>query len=188
MILSGDEQTDYINANYVNITVGSETFYHIATQGPLPKTASDFWRMAWEQKCQVIAMVTQDMESGKVKCHRYWPESTELPVKVNQKYDVIYSSFKSFFLIQKSCLVYLESSSYHFSLDVHLQSVETHKNYVTRNIRIENIQVCIVDVGILSEILVRLTLPFCRFTQTVLLFHLGGAVVKCCPFKLRGLA
>ena len=29
------------------------------------------------------------MESGKVKCHRYWPESPELPVKVSPRYEVI---------------------------------------------------------------------------------------------------
>ncbi|CAB4039601.1 tyrosine- phosphatase non-receptor type 13-like, partial [Paramuricea clavata] len=110
VILSGDEQMDYINANYVDVTVGSDTSHYIATQGPLPITTSDFWRMVWEQKCQVVAMVTLDMECGKVKCHRYWPESPELPVKVNQ------------------------------SLEVHLESVETYNNYVQRIIRIENIQ------------------------------------------------
>ena len=89
MILSGDEQMDYINANYVDVTVGSDASHYIATQGPLPITTSDFWRMVWEQKCQVVAMVTLDMECGKVKCHRYWPESPELPVKVNQRYDVM---------------------------------------------------------------------------------------------------
>jgi protein tyrosine phosphatase len=87
VILTGDEQTDYINANYVDITVDSETQRYIATQGPLPVTTSDFWRMVWEEECQVIAMVTLDMECGKVKCHRYWPESPELPVKVNERYD-----------------------------------------------------------------------------------------------------
>ncbi|XP_028396908.1 tyrosine-protein phosphatase non-receptor type 13-like [Dendronephthya gigantea] len=110
VILTGDEQTDYINANYINITVDEDTFHYIATQGPVPITTGDFWRMVWEQKCQVIAMVTLDMECGKVKCHRYWPESSELPVKVNQ------------------------------SLEVHLESVETYNNYVQRIVRIENLQ------------------------------------------------
>lgn len=85
VVLTGDEQMDYINANYVDINVGSDVFHCIATQGPLPITANDFWRMVWEQKSQVIAMVTLDMECGKVKCHRYWPESPELPLKVDQR-------------------------------------------------------------------------------------------------------
>ncbi len=32
--------------------------------------------MVLEQNVEVIAMVTQDVESGKVKCHRYWPDSS----------------------------------------------------------------------------------------------------------------
>ena len=85
MILSGDEQLDYINANFIDVSIGSETFHYIATQGPLPITTSDFWRMVWEQRCQVIAMITLDLECGKVKCHRYWPQSSELPVKVSPR-------------------------------------------------------------------------------------------------------
>ena len=45
----------------------------IATQGPLPDTSDDFWRMVWEQKCATIVMLTKEREGGKIKCHRYWP-------------------------------------------------------------------------------------------------------------------
>ena len=62
------------------------TDFSFCLQGPLPITMADFWRMVWEQKSQVVAMVTLDMEGGKVKCHRYWPESTELPLKVCNRY------------------------------------------------------------------------------------------------------
>lgn len=45
----------------------------IATQGPLPDTSDDFWRMVWEQKCATVVMLTKEREGGRVKCHRYWP-------------------------------------------------------------------------------------------------------------------
>ena len=46
---------------------------YIATQGPLPDTSDDFWRMVWEMKCATIVMLTKDKEGGRVKCHKYWP-------------------------------------------------------------------------------------------------------------------
>jgi protein tyrosine phosphatase len=46
---------------------------YIASQAPLPLTFHDFWRMIWEQRVEVIAMLTK-LEEGKVlKAHRYWP-------------------------------------------------------------------------------------------------------------------
>lgn len=38
----------------------------IASQGPLPDTADDFWRMAWEQKSSSIVMLTKEREGGRV--------------------------------------------------------------------------------------------------------------------------
>ena len=39
---------------------------YIATQGPLPWTVADFWRMVWEQKSTVIIMATGLEERGQV--------------------------------------------------------------------------------------------------------------------------
>uniref|UniRef100_A0A3B4F8C9 protein-tyrosine-phosphatase n=1 Tax=Pundamilia nyererei TaxID=303518 RepID=A0A3B4F8C9_9CICH len=43
--------TDYINANFVP-GGGSERDF-ICTQGPLPNTIADFWRMVWEQNVRI---------------------------------------------------------------------------------------------------------------------------------------
>lgn len=65
---------DYINASHIDFQVGRQRLHYIATQGPLPATTADFWQMVWEQNVDVIAMLTREIEEGKVKCDRYWPE------------------------------------------------------------------------------------------------------------------
>ncbi|KFB43636.1 AGAP001109-PA-like protein [Anopheles sinensis] len=69
-----DRSTDYINANFVDGYKQKNAY--ISTQGPLPKTSYDFWRMVWEQHCLLIVMTTRVMERGRAKCGQYW-EPTE---------------------------------------------------------------------------------------------------------------
>ncbi|XP_039403673.1 FERM and PDZ domain-containing protein 2 [Mauremys reevesii] len=67
----------YINASYIRTHIGEEEHFYISTQGPLPCTVADFWQMIWENESDVIAMMTKEVELGKVKCHRYWPEAPQ---------------------------------------------------------------------------------------------------------------
>uniref|UniRef100_A0A3Q3EAE5 Tyrosine-protein phosphatase non-receptor type 9 n=1 Tax=Labrus bergylta TaxID=56723 RepID=A0A3Q3EAE5_9LABR len=66
-----DETSDYINASFMDGYKRGNAY--IATQGPLPKTFGDFWRMVWEQMVLIIVMTTRVVERGRVKCGQYWP-------------------------------------------------------------------------------------------------------------------
>ncbi|XP_014842866.1 PREDICTED: tyrosine-protein phosphatase non-receptor type 13 isoform X3 [Poecilia mexicana] len=78
----------YINANFINMQVKNEHFKYIACQGPLPTTLGDFWQMVWEQNANVIAMMTQEIESGKVKCQRYWPDTPRTAEMVDDRLQI----------------------------------------------------------------------------------------------------
>uniref|UniRef100_A0A8C6NZT0 protein-tyrosine-phosphatase n=1 Tax=Nothobranchius furzeri TaxID=105023 RepID=A0A8C6NZT0_NOTFU len=66
-----DPCSDYINASYIPGNHFRREY--IATQGPLPGTKDDFWKMVWEQNVHNMVMVTQCVEKGRVKCDHYWP-------------------------------------------------------------------------------------------------------------------
>uniref|UniRef100_A0A8C1GA81 Tyrosine-protein phosphatase non-receptor type n=1 Tax=Cyprinus carpio TaxID=7962 RepID=A0A8C1GA81_CYPCA len=71
--------SDYINANYIRSM--NEEGRHmdegkvfIATQGCLQNTILDFWKMVYQENTHVIVMTTKEMERGRNKCVRYWPD------------------------------------------------------------------------------------------------------------------
>lgn len=70
-LVDDEPGSDYINASYMPGHRMRRAY--VATQGPLPATFDDFWRMVWEQNTHTIVMLTQLVERGRTKCHRYWP-------------------------------------------------------------------------------------------------------------------
>ncbi|XP_019514149.1 PREDICTED: tyrosine-protein phosphatase non-receptor type 11-like isoform X3 [Hipposideros armiger] len=70
---------DYINANYIRSDPEDKPGHglgkvYIATQGCLPTTVSAFWMMVHQENTRVIVMTTREVERGRNKCFRYWPE------------------------------------------------------------------------------------------------------------------
>ncbi|XP_059165119.1 tyrosine-protein phosphatase non-receptor type 9-like [Physella acuta] len=74
-IIDDDPSSDYINANFVDGYMQKNAF--ISTQGPLPKTFVDFWRMVWHNQCRVIVMTTRTVERSRMKCGQYWPNDEQ---------------------------------------------------------------------------------------------------------------
>nr|XP_035953016.1 tyrosine-protein phosphatase non-receptor type 18 isoform X2 [Halichoerus grypus] len=74
-LLQEEGHGDYINGNFIRGTDGSQAY--IATQGPLPHTLLDFWRLVWEFGVKVILMACREMENGRKKCECYWAQEQE---------------------------------------------------------------------------------------------------------------
>lgn len=63
--------SDYINGNFCDGYRKRDAY--VATQGPLPESFADFWRMCWEQRTSTIVMMTRLEERARIKCDQYWP-------------------------------------------------------------------------------------------------------------------
>ncbi|XP_022102896.1 receptor-type tyrosine-protein phosphatase epsilon-like [Acanthaster planci] len=73
--LTGQEHSNYINASFIDGYEHKKAY--VAAQGPLPNTMGDFWRMAWENQCSTIVMLSECEERGQNVCTKYWPEAGE---------------------------------------------------------------------------------------------------------------
>ncbi|CAH1980358.1 unnamed protein product [Acanthoscelides obtectus] len=80
LLIDEDDEigSDYINASYIKGYTGKHEY--IATQGPLPTTCRDFWKMVLQENVNVIVMVSQFIANKKEKCFKYFPEKGKLMI------------------------------------------------------------------------------------------------------------
>ncbi|PIO59796.1 Protein-tyrosine phosphatase, partial [Teladorsagia circumcincta] len=45
-------------------------------KGPLEQTVNEFWHMVLQEEAETIIMLCNCIETGKYKCHPYWPDKT----------------------------------------------------------------------------------------------------------------
>ncbi|CAS06607.1 protein tyrosine phosphatase, partial [Bracoviriform marginiventris] len=71
---------DYINASHVDGFKHPNKF--IVSQAPLGETLFDWWKMIWEQKCELVVMLCKLVENGRNQSYCYWSpvEGTSLEI------------------------------------------------------------------------------------------------------------
>jgi len=101
-LLPGIEHSDYINANWIcglnpDETVNDRSF--IATQGPIPHTFQDFWRMIFEYNIKFIVFLGREIEKGMIKVDHYYPDVEPEKAIVNLPWenDPLFSASRSYF-------------------------------------------------------------------------------------------
>ncbi|CAB0009551.1 unnamed protein product [Nesidiocoris tenuis] len=99
--IRGVEGSDYINASIIDGY--RQRSAYIATQGPLPETTEDLWRMLWEHNSTIVVMLTKLKEMG-----RFIPKST---VDACYLAELFQPAFKFEMFGTFSCPKYEENSS-----------------------------------------------------------------------------
>ena len=96
---------------------------HIA---PVPGTVDDFWQMMWDQRINMVVMLTKTMEGGKVCAHIY---------NMHIKLDTEWQPSKTLILQSKSEDYYSESPGDTFSsgsFEIRTLSLKYHVDYEVR--------------------------------------------------------
>ncbi|XP_065061410.1 tyrosine-protein phosphatase non-receptor type 11-like isoform X1 [Rhopilema esculentum] len=93
--------SDYINANYVDSELKETQTSYIAAQGCLPATRAAFWSMIYQENCRIIVMLTNEVERGKAKCARYWPDAGQSNEYDDIVIDNMMESHKGDFLVRE---------------------------------------------------------------------------------------
>uniref|UniRef100_H2Y4X8 protein-tyrosine-phosphatase n=1 Tax=Ciona savignyi TaxID=51511 RepID=H2Y4X8_CIOSA len=118
--LAGHEEeyeSDYINASYVNGY--KKPGMYVATQAPTVDTVNDFWLMVWQERSNIIVMVTNLVELGKRKCHKYWPDERDtygsIQVSLSNVENMADCSIRSFVIQQTDGYDVREVKQFHFT-------------------------------------------------------------------------
>ncbi|CAF3615371.1 unnamed protein product [Adineta steineri] len=75
VILKCENDSDYINASFIEDFNGYHRY--IAAQGPIDESINDFIRMIWDFQITSIICTANDVEAGRFKFRRYWPNNEE---------------------------------------------------------------------------------------------------------------
>ena len=95
---------------------------YIATQGPLPNTVNDLWRMLLEFNSKIVVTLCHITEESEEVCHPFWP---------SQKNDTLHFG---------GIAVTLLSTTNYENFDVHKLQIHNDKVRVTLgNINMHNI-------------------------------------------------
>ncbi len=115
---------DYFNASYISSKQSKQKY--IATQGPLPDTIEDFWKVIFEQKIKCIINLTAENEGGLIKCHKYWKNGVFGNIKlkiIDEKLKKLNDLTKTEVKIRKFEIINLSlssaSSNKHYCYQIH---------------------------------------------------------------------
>ncbi|KAL5013867.1 hypothetical protein ScPMuIL_008137 [Solemya velum] len=102
-------ESDYINANHITAEDDSiePKKSYIATQGCLPGTIVDFWRMVWQENTRVIVMTTKEIERGKIKVVRYYPSPDDPNGELEKTYKTYNASLTISYIGKKDDTDYI---------------------------------------------------------------------------------
>ena len=120
----------------------------IATQGPLPDTTDDFWRMVWEHKCASIIMLANEREGSKVSvvlCTSSLTSSLTSSFSLPYSFPHFSHFLSSSIPLQAMCHKYWPDSGTQMygAFEVTMLPVKEYPDYTLREFKIVDSRVCL---------------------------------------------
>jgi tyrosine-protein phosphatase non-receptor type 11 len=99
---SDPEVNDYINASLIEVKSDGVMYSefeglnkrYISTQGCMQNTVDSFWQMIYQENVRIIVMTTKELERGRLKCYKYWPDYKADALKTGIKNDISIRTIK----------------------------------------------------------------------------------------------